>query len=540
MLWVTMFFNSLFPNSNGPGGQPNIRLVTSDNTVLPANKAVLAAHSLFFRGLLSNPAVGAALADFHLQNLAAVELRPVLKCLNHGRLFLHRDNVLHVLVAADRLGISTIYAACFMFLEEHLRPRDVVPVFKYAEDHHLPQLADLVRSFAFRNFGAVSRRREVRRASDDLLTRLFQNIREHVDDDSVSGFLARWTKGNGRTPSEALCEVMKRKHATTKTCSQLPDIHNKKQFLTDRVLHSVLFVLGGDDGAERLISVYNPAVNIWTHLTTVLPYPWTNMGAVFLKGSIYVVGGDSEPAGEKDFSRVAKLKLSTLQWRELASLNEEHYNVAVAVWDDDIYAIGGTDMEMDPTEAVERYHNHQWEFMTDMPIPRTECGAVTCNNRIYVIGGFDSAESLNSVLVYNPEANIWLPGPPMPVKKSSIRAAVVGQQIYVAGGNQLNPENGVESTMNTCHCLDLETNQWHACASMEEDREFHCIASLNGRVMVLGSQPTVEAYNPGLNLWTTLGETEHNRTNAACCTVPLMALGPELMGLLESAWMGAD
>ena len=281
-----MFFYSLFPNSNGPGGQPNIRLVTSDNTVLPANKAVLAAHSLFFRGLLSNPAVGAALADFHLQNLAAVELRPVLKCLKHSSLFLHSDNVLHVLVAADRLGISTIYAACFMFLEEHLRPRDVVPVFKYAEDHHLPQLADLVRSFAFRNFGAVSRRREVRRASDDLLTRLFQNIREHVDDDSVSGFLARWTKGNGRTPSEALCEVMKRKHATTKTCSQLPDIHNKKQFLTDRVLHSVLFVLGGDDGAERLISVYNPAVNIWTHLTTVLPYPWTNMGAVFLKGSI--------------------------------------------------------------------------------------------------------------------------------------------------------------------------------------------------------------------------------------------------------------
>jgi hypothetical protein len=315
-----------------------------------------------------------------------------------------------------------------------------------------------------------------------------------------------------------------------------------QKFLDDRVVFSLLFVLGGDDGAERLISVYNPAVNIWAHLETQLPYPWTNMAAVHRKGYIYVVGGDCEPGeeGVKDFRRASRLCLNTLQWHELAPLRDERYNLAAVLAADTIYAIGGADMEMDPRNTMERYSIalNRWENMASMPDFRTECGAVTSRDRIYVIGGFDSDESLRSVLEYDVENNTWQPGPPMPVRLSSVRAALVGRQIFVAGGNQQDPVLGVEGPVSSCYCLDLDTRVWSVCSSMEAAREFHCLAALNGRLVVLGGEPAVEAYDPALDSWSQLGETEENRSNGAACTVPMDALGPELTGFLEVAWLG--
>jgi hypothetical protein len=126
----------------------------------------------------------------------------------------------------------------------------------------------------------------------------------------------------------------------------------------------------------------------------------------------------------------------------------------------------------------------------------------------------------------------------MPVRLSSVRAALVGRQIFVAGGNQQDPVLGVEGPVSSCYCLDLDTRVWSVCSSMEVAREFHCLAALNGRLVVLGGEPAVEAFDPALDSWSQLGETEENRTNGAACTVPMDALGPELTGFLELAWLG--
>jgi hypothetical protein len=264
------------------------------------------------------------------------------------------------------------------------------------------------------------------------------------------------------------------------------------------------------------------------------------MAAVYRKGCIFVLGGDSEPgaAGQRDFCQVARLNLASLRWRQLANLQEEHYNLAAVLFNDQIYAIGGADRDMDPVETVERYvgTEDRWEEVTSMPDCRTECGAVTSLNRIYVIGGYDSSDSLDSVIEYDPDSETWQPWPDMPVPLSSVRAALVGRRIFVAGGNQ--PDRGMEGPVNSCYCLDLEAREWSVCTSMEAARQFHCVVALNGRVIVLGSEPSVESFNPADNTWTLLGHSQLDRTNSAACIVPMDALGPQLTGLLESAWMG--
>jgi hypothetical protein len=534
-----MFFFSLYPNT--AGAAPDIRLVTSDNHTLLANRAVLAAHSQFFRNALSNPQTG---AELRLGNISAAQLKPVLKCLKNGCLLVHRENVLKIISAAYRLGIAIIDNACFMYLEKNFRPRDAVDVFEYATKNRLPHLADFARLYVFNNFRVMSRRRELRRASERLLIQLFVGIGEYVDGDSTDAFINAWCHSKSRPPSGELCAAMRCKQTMAKSCAGMPGDQNMRLFLNDRILDSVLFVLGGEDGAEQLISIYNPVVNVWTHLETPLPYPWTNMGAVYFGGGIVVCGGDCEAdgPGSKDFSKVAKLNLATMQWQELPSLDGEHYNGAAVVLGNRLYVIGGNDMDMDATEVVERYSHlaNQWELGRDLVIPRTECGAVSFGNRIYVIGGYDSMESLNSVTIYNSETGNWEPGPHMPIPLSSVRAAIIGRKIFVAGGNSTDPETGTEETVNKCFSLDLDTGVWTERESMSRERQFHCLVALNDRLVVLGSEPEVESFHPGENRWTVLGETTENRTNAAACTVPLSALGHGLMAILEPAWVGPN
>ena len=77
------------------------------------------------------------------------------------------------------------------------------------------------------------------------------------------------------------------------------------------------------------------------------------------------------------------------------------------------------------------------------------------NNQIYVMGGYTQSGLGNALQVYDIASQTWTAGPPMPVSASGAAAAVMGTQIYVAGGYA-----GGLGVMNRLYIFDTATNNW--------------------------------------------------------------------------------
>jgi Kelch motif len=66
-----------------------------------------------------------------------------------------------------------------------------------------------------------------------------------------------------------------------------------------------------------------------------------------------------------------------------------------------------------------------------MPTARGNLQAVSLSGLIYVIGGTTGSSSLTTVEVYDPVANTWSPGTPLPTPEFGAGAVVANGAIYV-------------------------------------------------------------------------------------------------------------
>ena len=79
--------------------------------------------------------------------------------------------------------------------------------------------------------------------------------------------------------------------------------------------------------------------------------------------------------------------------------------------------------------------------------------AVTINDCIYVMGGYDGNDTLRTCEVYNPASNDWTSIEPMTVARSNAGAAYLNRKIFVVGG-----WDGV--SLSSVEYYDLVTHEW--------------------------------------------------------------------------------
>ena len=127
------------------------------------------------------------------------------------------------------------------------------------------------------------------------------------------------------------------------------------------------------------------------------------------------------------------------------------------------------------------------------------------DGKIYVIGGYDEEpeydEGLDSVEVYDPQADSWQQVASMPGVRYSHAATSMGGKIYVTGGY----ENGAYTS--TLILFDPLANTWTELAGMGSARVDHACAGIGGKLHVFGGygadghMASVEAYDPISNTW---------------------------------------
>lgn len=95
-----------------------------------------------------------------------------------------------------------------------------------------------------------------------------------------------------------------------------------------------------------------------------------------------------------------------------------------------------------------------WHGIASMLHSRCMAGAVAVNNRVYVVGGCNQAQSLQSVEVYNPDTDIWYSIASTIEIRSGLGVALLGDSICAVGGY-----NGTDCST-TVEAYDLKKKKW--------------------------------------------------------------------------------
>jgi N-acetylneuraminic acid mutarotase len=125
------------------------------------------------------------------------------------------------------------------------------------------------------------------------------------------------------------------------------------------------------------------------------------------------------------------------QWQPKSPMPGARQGMAAAVLGDNIYVIGGSQVEHQGLNIVQAYDTQQdtWETnIAPLNSARTNAAAVSLNGEIYVFGGRDHNQLIAAVERYDPVANQWSTISQLPTLREGLAAVVVDSLIWLIGG----------------------------------------------------------------------------------------------------------
>jgi N-acetylneuraminic acid mutarotase len=200
-------------------------------------------------------------------------------------------------------------------------------------------------------------------------------------------------------------------------------------------------------------------------------------------------------------------------WTKKADMSTARSLLAACVVDGKVYAIGGGRPSAVLYSAVEQYDpaTDTWTSKTDMPTPRTTFGLSVVNGKIYAIGGGASGGALVSIVEeYDPVADTWTTRAPMPTARAFLSCAAAAGKIYAIGGLR----SGSSACSPVVEEYDPATDTWTRKADTPKPRGAASCSTVGGIIYLVGggptggqgtdrAQPTVQAYDPATDTWTT-------------------------------------
>ena len=158
----------------------------------------------------------------------------------------------------------------------------------------------------------------------------------------------------------------------------------------------------------------------------------------------------------------------------------------------------------------------------DMNEKRSDADATALNGNIYVVGGFNGQECLNSVEFFDRRTFQWTKITPMKSKRSGVSAVTLDDKIFAVGGFN---EPMVMDRLSTAEVYNTTTNSWEYIANMISPRSNFGIEVVDQHLVVTGGfngyQTTynAEAYDQINDKWFKLRDMFTYRSGVSCVTI---------------------
>ena len=239
--------------------------------------------------------------------------------------------------------------------------------------------------------------------------------------------------------------------------------------------------------------------------------------------TVVVMGGFQHAQGATNSVLLLNLTDPDKQWREGPPMNKKRDELAAVVCNGGVYVMGGYNNER-ILNCIERIHSNDllqsslttsttherhWTTLTcRLSTPRCGFGAVAVHNRfIVVIGGYNY-RCLSSVNIVDTSNHTLISGPSMTVPRAWCASAVVGHRIFVVGGrNDDNVLDSVEylddSMVETLATAISFSSAWtiHSDLVLSDHRASCAVVSVGSCLVVTG----------GYELSVEVLDTHHNR-----------------------------
>lgn len=227
------------------------------------------------------------------------------------------------------------------------------------------------------------------------------------------------------------------------------DLPVESSDLATAVMDDDLYAIGGSGGSNSIYR-YTRSDNTWRNLqvTSNVTMKNAHVGAVAeaYNGKLYIIGGTGSdgrvveacnPGGDPDPNKSCVLKQNSPTRR---------FQAASALYNGRIYVFGGGEDTTEDRVSAYNIADDKWETgLAPMPKPLRRCRATILSNKIYVIGGKDSAGAQSdSVYEYDPSQNTWRTLRKLPSARSGAAVAGISSKLYVIGG-----ENSGGTTQST-------------------------------------------------------------------------------------------
>jgi DNA-binding CsgD family transcriptional regulator len=206
------------------------------------------------------------------------------------------------------------------------------------------------------------------------------------------------------------------------------------------------------------------------------------------------------------------------RWKSLAAMPTPRYSLALALYENNIYAIGGENQN-GVSSAVEIYNpaSNSWKSETAMPVPVSEASAAVLGGLIYIPGGKLQSGSPTDILeVYDPKTDQWAQKAHLPTPLSAYGLVAYEGTLYLFGG-----WNG-KSFVNTVYSYSPDKDRWTSKVPMPTARGFIGVAAVAEKIFIIGGYDgkkalaTNEVYVPNLddgthNPWTSAAPMPQGR-----------------------------
>jgi DNA-binding CsgD family transcriptional regulator len=210
-----------------------------------------------------------------------------------------------------------------------------------------------------------------------------------------------------------------------------------------------------------------------------MPDERAHMAVAVVGLDLYAIGGETAAGVVGD---VAVFNNQQRVWRTAAGKPTAVTDATAVDLFGEIYVPGGRLADGAPTAVVEAYSPSQdaWRPIADLPQPVAGGLTLTDGAFLYLLGGWNGQDYLDTAYVYDPSANAWRPLPPMRQPRAFAAGDALTGQLYVVGG----ANDGEE--LATCEKLDPVLETWEDCPDMLQARAGAGATVMVNKLYVIG------------------------------------------------------
>jgi influenza virus NS1A-binding protein len=221
------------------------------------------------------------------------------------------------------------------------------------------------------------------------------------------------------------------------------------------------------------------------------------------KGKLIVVGGYGRTECLKSTESYCPI---TNKWTDELSLSEARGRVQIAIINEVIYAVGGSNgvNELETVECLplNAEGKQKWRKCAKLPFPRSNAGICALNGKLYCVGGNSTGQNgIRQCDVFDPETNKWTSIAPLNTGRCQAGVVAYKGKVWASGGSD------AWNCLNSVECYDPEEDTWTFAAPLLTARRGCGLAEYDGKIFCIGgsdgsqSLKTTEYFDDATQAW---------------------------------------